>query len=54
MFTVIVIGSNGQVGKEIIRVRDMFPELNVIGYGKEDLDITNMSSIKKCLIAWSQ
>lgn len=51
MFTVIVIGSNGQVGKEIIRVRDMFPELNVIGYGKEDLDITNMSSIKKCLIA---
>ncbi len=51
MSTVVVIGSHGQVGKEIIRVQEIFPELNVIGYGKEDLDITNMSSIKKCLIA---
>ena len=51
MSTVVVIGSNGQVGKEIIRVREMFPELNVIGYGKKDLDITNMANIKKCLIA---
>ncbi len=50
MRTVVVVGSQGQVGKEISRIHDMFPELKVLAYTKEELDITNIVSIKKRLI----
>ncbi len=48
---VVVIGANGQVGKEVIRIKELYPQLDIVGYGKEELDITNMLSIKQRLIA---
>ncbi len=50
MITVVVVGSQGQIGKEISRIHTMFPELNVLAYTRDELDITNMLNIKTRLI----
>lgn len=50
MRTIVVVGSEGQIGKEISRVHTIFPELNVLAYTKDELDITDKASITKRLL----
>jgi dTDP-4-dehydrorhamnose reductase len=47
MKTILVVGANGQVGKEVMRLAPDFKNLNVIGYGRDELDVTTTDIAKK-------
>lgn len=51
--SIIVIGSAGQVGKEVMRLSLQYPSLQVTGFNRDELDITNTDDIKKALIMYN-
>jgi dTDP-4-dehydrorhamnose reductase len=46
MNTILVTGSNGQLGSELKKLQEEFPELNITYTDVEELDITNLSKLK--------
>jgi len=47
--TLLVTGANGQLGQELIRLR--YDGINIVGYGRDQLDVTNLSQCREVIAA---
>lgn len=46
---IIITGANGQLGSECLDASSREPQWNIIGFGREELDLENLDSIHKIL-----
>ncbi|MFC5469678.1 dTDP-4-dehydrorhamnose reductase [Cohnella suwonensis] len=47
--TLLVTGANGQLGQELVRLGD--DRVNIVGYGREQLDVTNLLQCREAVAA---
>jgi dTDP-4-dehydrorhamnose reductase len=47
--TLLVTGANGQLGQELVRLGDN--HINVVGYGRQELDVTSLSQCRGVIAA---
>ncbi len=50
MKKILVVGSKGMLGSDLVTLLEKYPNHEIIGYSRKDLDITSLDAVRQCLL----